>query len=150
MPTTRPLDDDEQHELRDLSAQGAEVLDLPEEADLATRLEALRVLVERVRDGEPPAAPYDETDELAYALGSLWGDLVVAASGWTWTWLSLDDGLEGYALVPADRAYAVWPHHYLYGLLEVEEAENTVVVLAECIIEGELPPSEAEALLLLG
>ena len=150
MPTTRALTPEEEAELNTLYVEGEDFLELPEDLDLAGRLEALRLVVDQVRAGEELPEPYDEADELAYVLGTLWGRWVAERSGWAWTWLTLDDGFEGYAMVPEDEAYAVWPHHFLYGLLELDELENTTAVLAECIWGRELPPSEAGALVLLG
>ncbi len=151
MPTIRDLSQAERQELDEFAQQGLSVLpqDLGEGAKLIVRLEALRDLVDRVREGESPAPPYDESDELAYVLGSLWGSWVAERSGWAWKHLTLDDGMEGLALVPEDEAYAVWPHHFLYGLLELAEAENTALVLAECIWGRELPPAQPGELVLL-
>jgi len=155
MPALRPLTSDEEAELSELTQEALDCLDgvggfSAEAAGLEAVLTVMAGVVDEVRGGRALGPPFDEADDAAYALGSLWGARVSADSGWAWGWLTLDDGFEGYVLVPEDGAYAVWPHHFLYGLLSEAETENTVRVLAECIVAGELPPAEPGALVLLG
>ena len=85
---------------------------------------AIRDLVDALRTGTKLPAGFEEEDDVAYALGSLWGAHAARLAGWEWAWLQLDDGFDGFAILPEDQAYAVWPHHFVYGLITQPEEER--------------------------
>lgn len=154
MPTLRTLTEEEREELDRLSHDGLLALELLGLAQLDSSetppdVAVIALALDRLRSGQAEV-PEMEEDDLAYALGSLWGAWTARTSGWEWAWLTLDDGFDGFVLAPEDQTYAIWPHHYLYGLLVQPEEENTAAILSEEISAGRLPPSEPGALMLLG
>ena len=143
MPVLRPLTDDEEAELTTRFAAALELLPVQSEgADFL--IAGLSLVVEAMRAGRPVPRP---RDELATDLGVLWGDELCRVAGWSWTYLTLESGLEGPAVTPADQSLAVMPVHYIFRA--VSDPQRQPLHLFREIVAGNVtaPPG---ALMLLG
>ena len=119
----RPLTAEEEAEL-DLLFSGALGLLPPvtEQGAPDFLIGAVQLFVEAHRAGQGPEAA---VEDLATAMGALWGDELCRVAGWQWCYLTFDGGLEGAAVCPPDRSLAVLPVHYLHRLLTRPALPNT-------------------------
>ncbi len=138
-------DQDELNDLGQLSNDGIECLtalvDLPADRDSAAVVRAVRQFVDEVRQGTPLPSGHRDLEQVAYKLGTLWGDQLCHAAEWEWVHLQEDDGIEGWAVASPDRSHACFAHHFLFGKLAEPENDNTVALLFNMISEGRVPPS---------
>ncbi len=51
------------------------------------------------------------------------------------------DGEEAYAIVPADRRFAVFPTVFMFSKLKARAGENTVQLLFDLLAAGDVPDS---------
>jgi hypothetical protein len=148
----RPVTRKELAEIDDLFQQGVEwlgmVVDVPENLDDGAAVAALvRTLVDERRAGRARAIRAG-TEEIAYAIGTVWGDALRSRLGWRWCFLDSDPG--ALAVEAPDGAYAVHPQHFLYRLLARPDLDNTAALLPHMIAAGELPPSTPGEHVMLG
>ncbi len=118
-----------------LAANGAARLGDLEGAEPARVVAAIHQRVGAVR----PLAGADLEEESS-ALGCLWGEQACVALGWTWVVLARD-GEEAYAIVPADRRFAVFPTVFMFSKLKARAGENTVQLLFDLLAAGDVPDS---------
>ena len=135
----RPLTPDEEAEL-DLLFSGALGLlpPIPDQSSPDFLIGAVHLLIEAVRAGQGPEAPLDD---VATALGALWGDELCRVAGWSWCYLTYDSGLEGAAICPPDRGTALLPVHYLHRLLVRPELPNDCLPRFRALCRGEALPT---------
>jgi hypothetical protein len=93
--------------------------------------------------------PDDELDDLAYTLGSLWGEQLVRQLGWQWGWVTFHDHADSRAVgvFSPDRALAIYPFHFIHGCLR-NNAPVTILLAFDILVDGKrvppLPPGGYE------
>ena len=145
----RPLDDTERSAMSKVAAKARLLLNggygAPE--DVVARI---ALYVDDVRSGA--AAPPRDRDEL-FGLGVLWGEQLRAQVGWLWVHVAYEDGLSSFALVPDDRAFAVFPINRLLDLLGPSGSRSpgtTILERFEAICGDQLPQRRSNAYLVIG
>jgi hypothetical protein len=119
----------------------------------ADAVAAIARYVDDVRSGTAP--PPRDRDEL-FGLGVLWGEQLRAQVGWLWVHLTYEGGLSSFALVPDDRAFAVFPIDRLLELLgpdaqaRARPATNTIAGRFDAICGERLPARHPNAYLVIG
>jgi hypothetical protein len=151
----RPPDRDELQDLEQLVHEGIEclgfIVDLPSDLDdSAAVVRAIRQFADEVHQGTPLPRGYRDLEQVAYALGMLWGDELRQAFEWEWVYLQTDDGFEGWAVVSPDRSYACFAHHFIFGKLAKPESDNTIALLFNMIAAGRVPSSSPGSYMTLG
>ncbi|MEL6343381.1 MAG: hypothetical protein AAFV53_09615 [Myxococcota bacterium] len=121
MPVARPLSAEEEGELNQLFSAALGLLPVGEQSDPHFLIAAMQLLIEEVRAGRGPDL---SAADLATQLGVVWGDELCRVAGWQWRYLTLDNGLEGVAVISEDRAFVALPIHFLHRLLTRADAEN--------------------------
>lgn len=145
----RALDDSERSAMTKVAAKARLLLNggYGAPADVVARIARY---VDDVRSGA--AAPPRDRDEL-FGLGVLWGEQLRAQVGWLWVHLAYEDGLSSFALVPDDRAFAVFPINRLLDLLGPSGSRSpgtTIVERFEAICSDQLPQRRSNAYLVIG
>jgi hypothetical protein len=150
----RALTDEEEAELSVLLTMGLERVPLPpevediDEVDPALLILGMADVVDALHAGEPLPEGLSR-EELAMALGALWGEELCRLAGWRWRYLQREDGLEGLIVAAPRKGFAVMPMSLLLGALASGEA-TTVRDLFFALREGELGEGEPGALRILG
>lgn len=137
---------DELQDMEQLVHDGIECLgfmvDLPANLDdSAAVVRAIRQCVDEVRQGVPLPAAYEDLEQAAYALGTLWGDEIRRACGWEWVYLQTGEGFEGWTVASPNRSHVCFPHHFVFGKLQDAQSDNTVALLFNMIVAGRVPSS---------
>ncbi len=145
----RSLDDVERSAMAKVAAKARLLLGggFGAPADVVARIASY---VDDVRKGA--AAPPRDRDEL-FGLGVLWGEQLRHQVGWLWVHLTYEDGLSSFALVPDDRAFAVFPINRLLDLLDPGSPHlgaNTIAERFHAICNEELPQRRPNAYLVIG
>jgi hypothetical protein len=145
----RPAD---QRELDDLIELGFEMVgeltEFPDDADdAALVVSSIKRAVATVRAGAAPRH-LNDAEKIAFALGAVWGDTARRALGWDLVMLEAEHG-ELLALVSPDRAYAIRPQLFIYRLLAQPNSDNTVALLLNMVVAGQVPPSAPKQYLVL-
>ena len=146
---------DELQDLEQLVYDGIEclgsVVDLPSDLDdSAAVVRAIRQGVDRVRQGAKLPSAYEDLEQAAYALGTLWGDELRRAFKWEWVYLQTDGGFEGWAVVSPNRSHVCFPHHFIFGKLANPESDNTIALVFNMIGAGRVPSSSPGKYVTLG
>lgn len=138
MPIERPLSAEEQEELDAYFTLALGYLPVAQQEDPSFLIAALHLLLEEARAGRFQHVPLDD---LATYGGVLWGDELCRLLGWSWCYLTFEDGLEGAAVVCDDRSQVVLPIHLVYRWLTRTEAANDCQPLFERLSrQPEAPP----------
>ncbi len=146
----RALDDSERSAMAKVAAKARLLLGNGYGApkDVVVRIASY---VDEVRRGV--STPPRDRDEL-FGLGVLWGEQLRAQVGWLWVHLTYPHGLSSFALVPDDRAFAVFPINRLLELLGPEAPKTspatTLAERFEAICDEQLPQRKPNAYLVIG
>lgn len=83
-----------------------------------------------------------ELDDLAYTLGSLWGEQLVRQFGWRWAWVTFHDHDDSRTIgvFSPDRALAIYPFHFIHGCLRTH-APVTILLAFDILVDGKRVPS---------
>jgi hypothetical protein len=146
--TETPLEDDVLEQLEDAREMGRANLGLDRYGpDASALVSALDRFVDRWQQEEvaPTGELYGDEkpdiDDVALAVGINWGDQIVRELGWEWTSLS-ESGQPGlFCVVSPDRAYVIYPLHFVKQLLTDPEEDNTLLLIFNMACEAQLPPS---------
>jgi len=147
---------EELEDFEELAQQGIECLNLIIEVpqnldDTGVLIATIRDAVDVVREGEADIPNnYEDFEEIAFALGTLWGDVVCRTSDWEWVYLEEDNGYEGWAITSNDRSYACYPHHLVLEILYTQDRENNLVSLFNMIDNSILPPASPGDYIIIG
>ena len=69
----------------------------------------------------------------------VFGEELCRVMGWSWVQLSFEDGFEGLAVAEPGYGLAMLPIHFIYGLLEDPDQDNTIGMLFQMICRSETP-----------
>ena len=89
-----------------------------------------------------------DLESLAVGYGTLWGDQICNQLSWTWVKLHDDvNDADAVAIVSPDKAYCCPCHQYMYATIgqSIEassDRKNTIGLLYNMIMAGNLPPAE--------
>ena len=139
----RPLDKTEMEQLAANAMRARNSLQLSAAVSDEQILAALHAAVEQVRPSFASLKP-NVQHNMTVSLGSLWGVLLCNATPWRWCELLRGEAEEGFlAIVSPDASYAISPVDFFTALLTQapENADNTVRLLFNMIVAGQLPPS---------
>jgi hypothetical protein len=136
VPVLRPLTAEEEAELTERFALALSLIPVQGE-DSDFLIAGLNIVVDAVRAGRPVPRP---RDELATDLGVLWGDELCRVAGWSWSYMTLESGVEGPAVTSADRAMVVMPVHFIHRAFSDETRQP--LGLFKQLVDGksEAPP----------
>lgn len=131
----RDLTANEKHAIADALDQGANMLAIgPATATPDDVQQRIYNEINRIRD-EYYRYDSDDLDEIAAALGSLWGESVCDAMGWEWRVIKIDD-YESIAVVSTSRSCLVFPVEYISELLKDPDRDHTSLLLYNMIKKG--------------
>ena len=100
-----------------------------------------------IDEARSPGKKLAQIDNLAIALGALWGETVCRTCGWQWMKIQ-EPGKSGHAEVCSpDKAFRVNPIARIYDLLKNKRLPNNSALLFNMIEAGALPQSVAGALM---
>lgn len=148
-------DIEEQQELRALVIDGLELVGwfatLPEdETDNDLMLTALQGCVSQLREqADFPIAEFNNYEDLAYALGSLFGSLICDSHGWHWCHLTLADGNDVWAVASNEGHHCCYPHHLLHDVLIAVQDSRLKLLFNRLAVTQELPSAAAHQYLCL-
>ena len=110
-------------------------------------IEAINAFLLHRQDGERPTE--EESEDLSYTLGSLWGEQLVRVFGWDWAGVTFHDHDDSNAVgvLSPDRSLAIYPFHFVYGCL-MNDAPVTILLAYNMLKDGsripEIPPATYE------
>lgn len=116
----RPLPPNIRQEIKQHMADAALLLRVePEEDTPGAIVGAIDVFLNKWQAGERPEL--DEGDDLAFWLGSLWGQQLVEALGWQWAVLTIPRKRKPAVVIgvsPPDRTTVLYPFHAIHECLD--------------------------------
>jgi hypothetical protein len=134
--SSQPADPDILDEVDEAAAHAISQLGLLRDSEPQAIASAIRTHVDAVRplSGE-------ELDETAIVLAALWAEQVRRALNWEWVELKKGRKSVGYGIVSPDRALVTLPILYMRELLADAARDNTVLLLFNMLVAGNVPPS---------
>jgi hypothetical protein len=150
----RTLTHRDQKELDELIEQGLELLGgtpgmndhFPEDPDDVVAIAtAIRAYVDdfRVQGGNQNA------EQIAFAIGALYGDVLARELEWTWVLLDVGQG-PLFGIVPSDRSVAMRPQLFLFRLLSNQHSDNTTLLVFNMLRAGQMPKAAPKSYSELG
>jgi len=130
------------HVLRELQAQGedgarhllgAKARTAPPKKIVA----ALAAYVDRTRKKKHPP---ELDDDHVLMLACTWGEQLCRALGYEWIRVEWKGG-GTVAIVPADRAFVIYPMPYVRSIVTDANAENTILTLFETLTRDAVRPT---------
>ena len=89
----------------------------------------------RLRKGVKAA----EKKQLAIDYGSLWGEALCTAVGWTWCSVESSPGESTFAVCSPTRSHAVAPLQVMFRLVSRTKTANNSLLLFNMIVSGNMP-----------
>lgn len=117
--------------------------DAPPPRDPAERVRAMMELVDATNAGKAAAEGLD------LALACAWGEEIRAAAGLRWVDVRWPGG-NSIALVPDDRRYVLRPLPYFKRMLSGPSVDNTVLLLFNMVVAGNVPRAAPKSYVALG
>ena len=148
----RPVTDAILTNVRGCAAEARRVVGLTDASAPAERVAAADAFVYRWHRGDRRPADGVAPADVPFLFGSLWGEAVVDALGWTWAQVVFNRHPDtvATAVVSPDRSLAVFPIHYIAGLGDDPEADCTIALsfdeLAAGRVDGFTPGGFADVM----
>ena len=155
MPTSRSLDSEEEGDLDRYLLMGLELVPIPagvedlDRQDPALLVLGIGTLVDAVRSGLTLPDGLG-VEEMSTSLGVLLGEELCRCVGWSWVYLTFEDGFEGLAVADSQGGLAMLPIHYIFGLLTQPDVDNSLGMLFQMIRDGQTPEVSAGDWRILG
>lgn len=80
----------------------------------------------------------------ALMLACTWGEAVAEELGYEWVNVKWKDG-GAIGLVPKNRAFAIYPLPYIQRIYDDRDSDNTILLLFNMLVAGNVPRSKARA-----
>ena len=134
----RPITDVMLTNLRGCCADAMALLGLPATATPADRVAAADAFVHRWQRGDRP--PGVDPADVPYLIGSLWGEAVVDALGWSWRLVTFrrHADVPAAAVVSPDRSLAIFPIHVVLAAADDAHADVTIRLSFDHLSDGRL------------
>ncbi|MGB8647775.1 MAG: hypothetical protein WCF84_21250 [Anaerolineae bacterium] len=138
-------------ELQEIAEAGQEAVALipalAEQPDSQAFVGTIHAFIDQARRTSYPA---DETEQMSIPLGACLGAVICHTANWEWTYVTLENGFQGYGVVPADRGYVLFPMSWVHALLARPERENNILKLVGLLRSGQLPSNKQKTYMQLG
>lgn len=121
----RKLNNEEMDEIKRLSALSQEKLELDNIDDYLISLDKIKLKLSYFRDNK---INEEEVEEIAFEIGSLYGNIIEQKYGWKWRHIEKNDN-KGYCVVFEDQKFCCPVHNYIYSILTDTEKSNNVKLL---------------------
>ncbi|WBF54539.1 hypothetical protein HXV90_01020 [Lysinibacillus sp. JK80] len=121
----RKLNNEEMDEIKRLSALSQEKLELDNIDDYLISLDKIKLKLSYFRDNK---INEEEVEEIAFEIGSLYGNIIEQKYGWKWRHIEKNDN-KGYCVVSEDQKFCCPVHNYIYSILTDTEKSNNVKLL---------------------
>ena len=83
------------------------------------------------------------------ALACAWGEQLRAATGFEWTNVRWGGG-NSIGIVPADRRFVIYPLPYFRRMLAGPDVDNTILLLFNMVLAGNVPDAAPHSFVSLG
>ena len=136
----RPLSDPERSDIVESIAAGFKRL--PTEED-DTAKDIIASVDEAIRTIQSRAENYEASwlHQLAYMVGSIWGDQIVKTFAWEWAYIETEES-GSFGVVSKDRSLAIYPFGFSEVCFKTPNADVTVE-LAFNMLQGNSIPNQA-------
>ena len=106
----------------------------------AERVAAADGFVDRWQHGDPPSADVIDPKDVPFLMGSLWGEAVVAALGWSWVQVVFNQHRDtvATAVVSPDRSMAIFPIHFVLACVEDPAVDCTMALVFDLLAAGQV------------
>ena len=134
-----------------VQAQHAMVLLFPEAKKPPTPKAIAAAILEHVdaiHDGKV-LLPSRQVAERCLALACLWGEAVCKELGYEWAQVRWQGG-GSIGIVEPERRFALYPFPYIRRIVEDRRADNTILLLFNMLVAGNVPKAAARAYVTLG
>lgn len=133
----RPLTDEEAKEIRLSVARGYKLLKLKPGTPAEKVQQAICTAIDAVCLGKKKATP-KQIEDMGINVGCLWGQTICDKLGWEWCYM-MAHGDESFAVVPADRSYALEAMNIVFTQLNKRAPEeNTSLLVFNMVVGGAL------------
>ncbi len=108
-------------------------------ASSAERVAAVDDFVERWQRGDRPPADAMDPQDVPYLMGSLWGEAIVAALGWSWVQVVFNQRTDtvATAVVSPDRSMAIFPIHFVLECVQEAAVDCTIALSFDMLVAGQ-------------
>lgn len=131
--------------IRDCAGEGFTFLGIDRAtAEAKGVVEAIDAYVRQWQSGQRRLPPSVDPDDVPYTLGSLWGEQVIGRFGWAWAMVTLheQDDARAPAVVSPDRAWAIYPIHFLADCLQDETMAAPIALSFNLLDAGAVGDAE--------
>ncbi len=152
MATEQPLTDEDRQMIEMYTTDGLRALGLDEQEQPITVVTAIGHRVDEERNAVRDL-PEDDYADFILSMACLWGTQICRAYNWEWVTLDYDTG-SSVAIVPPDRAVAVYPLFYFKDFIDEPERDTTIILLFNMLnpehLDKDLPHKRPGGYMTLG
>jgi hypothetical protein len=136
----RPVTDAILANLHGCAADARRLLGLPDDAWAADAIAAADGFVDRWQQGDQPGPVTVDPRDVPFLIGSLWGEQIVAALGWSWVQVVFNQHKDtvATAVVSPDRSTAIFPIHFVLACVEDAGVDCTIALSFGLLSAGDL------------
>jgi hypothetical protein len=131
----RPLDEDEEAEVRGQIENAREIMSIEPDASPD---EIQRVIYEELQRVQSGHVEFDdqEKENIALGLGCLWGQSVCDQLGWRWANITVGE-TEGIGIIAPDRSLVTYPMSFINRFVQDPDSDLTSLLLYNMLKAGE-------------